>query len=196
MGDGLRIYSGVCSFGVCRREGAIKLANGELTHRVSAIRTEDLSDLAAAFNAMGEQIEQNQAALSELATRDGLTDLLNRREFLRLLQDEIGRARRYGRSFAVLLLDIDHFKKVNGGEEFAILLTETGLAAATTAAERFRAEVAKVLVVPDNRSISVTASIGIAAAALAIRAPALATVPVARDSVIWSCSCVIIQQCI
>lgn len=178
------------------RQSAIRFANGELTHRVSAIRTEDLSDLAAAFNVMGEQIQQNQTALFELATRDGLTGLLNRREFLRLLRDEINRARRYGRSFAVLLLDIDHFKKVNdswghpagdevlrcvagrimnelrptdragryGGEEFAILLTETGLDAATTAAERIRAAIARGPVdTPDNGSIAVTVSIGIAA---------------------------------
>lgn len=59
------------------RQGAIRLANGELTHRVSAIRTDDLSDLAAAFNVMGERIQQSRTALSELATRDGLTGLRN-----------------------------------------------------------------------------------------------------------------------
>ncbi|MDF3058390.1 MAG: response regulator receiver modulated diguanylate cyclase [Rariglobus sp.] len=48
-----------------------------------------------------------------LATRDALTGLLNRRAFDALLAEEADRARRLGRSLAVLLLDLDHFKSVN-----------------------------------------------------------------------------------
>lgn len=51
--------------------------------------------------------------LSEMATRDALTDLLDRREATRLLDEEILRARRYNRSLALLWIDIDHFKQVN-----------------------------------------------------------------------------------
>ncbi|TGN39407.1 sensor domain-containing diguanylate cyclase [Marinobacter confluentis] len=51
--------------------------------------------------------------LSEMATRDALTGLLDRREATRLLDDEIVRARRYGRSLALLWIDLDHFKQVN-----------------------------------------------------------------------------------
>jgi diguanylate cyclase (GGDEF)-like protein len=48
-----------------------------------------------------------------LATRDALTGLLNRRAFDALLAEEADRARRLGRSLALLLLDLDHFKSVN-----------------------------------------------------------------------------------
>jgi diguanylate cyclase (GGDEF)-like protein len=49
----------------------------------------------------------------ERASRDGLTALYNRREFDRLLQSAVAREERQDGRFALLLLDIDHFKKLN-----------------------------------------------------------------------------------
>lgn len=49
----------------------------------------------------------------ELATRDELTGLLNRRHMLELMQLEQRRAERSGRNLVVALLDIDHFKLIN-----------------------------------------------------------------------------------
>jgi diguanylate cyclase (GGDEF)-like protein/PAS domain S-box-containing protein len=49
-----------------------------------------------------------------------------------------------------------------GGEEFAILLPEAGLAAAATFAERLRQKVAKTSIMVDQQAISLTVSIGIA----------------------------------
>lgn len=51
--------------------------------------------------------------LEELATRDPLTGLLNRREFSRVLEEELERARRYERPMALVWIDFDHFKEVN-----------------------------------------------------------------------------------
>jgi diguanylate cyclase (GGDEF)-like protein len=48
-----------------------------------------------------------------LATTDGLTGLLNRRTFNAQLHARLREAQRYNRPLALLLLDIDHFKKVN-----------------------------------------------------------------------------------
>lgn len=53
------------------------------------------------------------ARLDVLASTDPLTGLLNRRRFLELAQAEQARAQRYGRPVAVLLVDLDHFKRVN-----------------------------------------------------------------------------------
>ena len=58
---------------------------------------------------LGETLE----ALRRLATRDQLTGLLNRREFERILTEEEERARRFGHSLSLVMLDIDHFKMVN-----------------------------------------------------------------------------------
>ena len=52
-------------------------------------------------------------ALEKLAITDGLTKLYNSRHFYSQLEIEIDRCNRYGHSLALLLLDIDHFKKCN-----------------------------------------------------------------------------------
>lgn len=51
--------------------------------------------------------------LSELAIRDPLTGLFNRREMTRLVDEEIARAKRYGRALSLLWIDFDHFKRIN-----------------------------------------------------------------------------------
>jgi diguanylate cyclase (GGDEF)-like protein len=62
---------------------------------------------------MAEQLEQSQQALTELATVDGLTGVFNRREFNRRLSIELERSRREGHSVSLVMVDIDHFKKLN-----------------------------------------------------------------------------------
>ena len=52
-------------------------------------------------------------ALCELSSRDPLTGLANRRQFETALASEIDRVARAGEPALVLMIDIDHFKKVN-----------------------------------------------------------------------------------
>lgn len=52
----------------------------------------------------------------ERATRDGLTGLLNRRQFLEAGQLEVARASRHRHSLTVLFLDLDHFKELNDSQ--------------------------------------------------------------------------------
>jgi diguanylate cyclase len=52
-------------------------------------------------------------ALCELSSRDPLTGLSNRREFETALASEIDRVARAGEPALVLMIDIDHFKRVN-----------------------------------------------------------------------------------
>ena len=54
-----------------------------------------------------------QEELQKLATTDGLTGIFNRRHFLALANTEREHALRLGHSFAIVLFDIDHFKKIN-----------------------------------------------------------------------------------
>ncbi len=53
------------------------------------------------------------ASTVKLAATDALTGLLNRRALEDRLKIEQQRAQRYGKAFSLMLLDIDHFKKVN-----------------------------------------------------------------------------------
>lgn len=48
-----------------------------------------------------------------LASHDALTNVLTRRVFLDACSQELARCRRHGRSMALLLLDVDHFKSIN-----------------------------------------------------------------------------------
>lgn len=57
--------------------------------------------------------KQLEEKLTRLATMDSLTGACNRHRFLERAREELARARRYGRFFAVLMMDLDHFKKVN-----------------------------------------------------------------------------------
>ena len=54
-----------------------------------------------------------EQALKDLAVRDPLTDLYNRRYFNKRIEEEISRATRQKSRFALLLCDLDNFKKVN-----------------------------------------------------------------------------------
>ena len=51
--------------------------------------------------------------IHDLAYRDALTNLPNRAFFSNTLEQSINQARRYGRTLAVLFLDLDRFKQIN-----------------------------------------------------------------------------------
>ena len=67
-----------------------------------------------------ESIEEKNKALTLLnqslkiqSTTDPLTGLFNRREFMARIKSEWARSNRYGRPLSLVMLDIDHFKKIN-----------------------------------------------------------------------------------
>ncbi len=82
--------------------------------RVPMILAEDggIEDMALSLGAFCDT-SRHMAELEELATRDPLTGISNRRHFEHLAGLELDHARRMGRSFALLALDIDHFKRIN-----------------------------------------------------------------------------------
>ncbi|MGX9726497.1 MAG: GGDEF domain-containing response regulator [Candidatus Electronema sp. VV] len=138
-------------------------------------------------------LEQNRL-LERMATHDELTGLCNRRKLAEVMKREAERSRRYGTELSLLMLDLDHFKKVNdtyghdfgdfvikefaarilagirrsdfsfrfGGEEFIVLLPQTGLSGALTAAEKIRALCAEQPFAGLQISIGMTVSIGVA----------------------------------
>jgi two-component system cell cycle response regulator len=59
------------------------------------------------------ELEESKKALAELATTDALTQLKNRRLFYTQAEQNLADCRRNERDMSVLVLDIDHFKKVN-----------------------------------------------------------------------------------
>lgn len=60
-------------------------------------------------------VQETNARLEELATTDLLTHLPNHGTLAELLEQEVERTQHYRRSFALLFMDIDHFKALNDG---------------------------------------------------------------------------------
>src|SRR5450830_727670 len=58
-------------------------------------------------------LQDRQTELEHLTSRDGLTGLFNRYTFVQLTEQELARVRRQGGATTLLLLDLDHFKRVN-----------------------------------------------------------------------------------
>ena len=57
--------------------------------------------------------KRNEAQIMQMARHDSLTSLPNRRVFAEAVQQAIARAHRGGKGFAVIYLDLDHFKDIN-----------------------------------------------------------------------------------
>lgn len=62
---------------------------------------------------IGSRIERDTEELERLATHDPLTGLYNRRTFDVLLEDEVAHSRRINHAVSLLMIDVDHFKKIN-----------------------------------------------------------------------------------
>ncbi|MGA3045310.1 MAG: diguanylate cyclase [Terracidiphilus sp.] len=60
-----------------------------------------------------EQLTEAREALRELASRDPMTGLLNRRAIYDVLTKEMARIRRDGSALTAVMVDLDHFKSVN-----------------------------------------------------------------------------------
>jgi diguanylate cyclase (GGDEF)-like protein len=79
--------------------------------------TVDLLERAVRYACRRHLLEQERARmvekLAELSVTDELTSLANRRSLSQRLEEEAKRSARTGRAFAVLMIDLDHFKEVN-----------------------------------------------------------------------------------
>jgi diguanylate cyclase (GGDEF)-like protein len=65
------------------------------------------------IKSLQDQLRAAKAELERLSVTDGLTGLFNRRYFNARLSQEFQRAQRYSDPLSLLMLDIDHFKRVN-----------------------------------------------------------------------------------
>ncbi len=92
----------------------------ELLARVrSQLRIKDLND----------NLKRANDRLKELVDIDDLTGLFNMRSLYKRLDFELDRARRYNRSTAVIMMDLDHFKRVNDQHDHlfgSYVLTQVG----------------------------------------------------------------------
>ena len=98
-----------------------RVSAGDLRARTGISRgREELSQLAAELDAMAEHLQRRDSELQTLLTQlrqqaltDPLTGLYNRRFFWDALARQFAESRRDQAPFSVIMLDIDHFKRVN-----------------------------------------------------------------------------------
>src|SRR5437660_5580950 len=90
--------------------------------KVDAFRESELQSLESVADICANSIQNAHYVerVKQLAYLDGLTGIFNRRFFELRIMEEVERARRYGSTMAVIMTDIDHFKRLN--DEFGHLL--------------------------------------------------------------------------
>jgi len=96
-----------------KRRGMAAGADDFLTKPVSQLELQIRLSSMLRIKVLTDQLATANAQLAELAVTDPLTGLYNRRHLYELLDREFARAKRYGRSLACFMMDIDHFKSVN-----------------------------------------------------------------------------------
>ena len=72
----------------------------------------EIDELLARIRA-GLRAKREYDRILQMAERDALTGLYNRHSLDQRLREEFARAKRYSRQFSLIMLDMDHFKKVN-----------------------------------------------------------------------------------
>lgn len=152
-----------------------------------------------------EQLRIQSEAFAQQARQDSLTGLANRRVFDENLSLEFKRAKRHQHSLCLVLIDIDHFKRVNdswshaigdkvlirvasclqnqcrdtdtvsrwGGEEFALVLPETGLPEVMQFCDRLRSQIRQLDFSDVAAGLQITISIGVADSSYCEQAEAL-----------------------
>jgi len=139
-------------------------------------------------------VTELQRELAEQARSDPLTGAMNRRALEEAALRETARSIRHSNALCAIMIDIDHFKRLNdarghaagdralqalasqvktmlrgqdsfartGGEEFAILLSDTSISAGILIAERVRQAIEALEIPFDTGPIKFTVSAGVA----------------------------------
>jgi len=137
-----------------------------------------------------ERLAAMHRDLMRLASLDPLTGIFNRRAFFERAQTALAQRQTDGGTLAAIMLDIDHFKRVNdvyghatgdrvirevanllaskgeiigrlGGEEFAMLLPGRDLAGGKEAAEQLRQQLMAVRLPEGDKTVTFTSSFGV-----------------------------------
>jgi diguanylate cyclase (GGDEF)-like protein len=148
---------------------------------------ESVADICATAIQNAHYVER----VKRLAYLDGLTGIFNRRYFELRIEEELERARRFNSGMAVIMVDIDQFKRLNdefghllgdevlrqvssifsqqlrkidvvcryGGEEFAVLLSQTSQQHALGVAEKLRRMVDSWQFPGVPRSVTISAGV-------------------------------------
>ena len=101
------------SFALAYRINLERRKRHEAQEQALAIQQQANLTLEMRVQARTDELERANEQLKAISLTDGLTHVANRRRFDEKLNDEWRRAQRHGHPLSLLMLDIDHFKRVN-----------------------------------------------------------------------------------
>lgn len=178
--DANYMYQNVTMFPLIAKDGSVERF---------CVLVYDVTDQALGKRGM-ERLNEELKIASRV---DGLTGLYNRRYWQERFEQTYKLAKRQEKSSTAIMLDIDHFKKINdtyghqagdkviqmlaalikkciretdlagryGGEEFALILTDSAAEDALVVAERIRRFAERLTVEHEGESITFTVSLGL-----------------------------------
>jgi diguanylate cyclase (GGDEF)-like protein len=119
-------------------DSACQMAAGDVFIQIDIPAKDEIGQLGNAFNQMTASVQKREFELRQLAAgleqtieertlelrrhnkkleriaiEDPLTGIYNRRYFFELAEKEVERAKRYGNPLSVVIMDADHFKRMN-----------------------------------------------------------------------------------
>lgn len=121
-----------------------RIVKGDLNVELTNSQRDEIGQLTQMFNQMTDQLRQNEAEitaastamlqknqlLETLSVTDSLTGLYNRHKLNAIISDQLARYERNKRPFAVLMIDVDHFKTLNdnlghvAGDEIIVVVAK------------------------------------------------------------------------
>jgi diguanylate cyclase (GGDEF)-like protein len=193
--DGVKLFTGsvsrmsipLISFGQTLGVLTLHSTERDTFHGGELQSLESVADICASSIQNAHYVQR----VKQLAYLDGLTGIFNRRFFELRILEEMERGRRYGAGMAIVMADIDQFKRLNdefghllgdevlrqvsslfhqqvrkldvvcryGGEEFAIILSQTSASQALIVAEKLRRMVENWQFPGVARSVTISAGV-------------------------------------
>lgn len=84
----------------------------KVIEKISAMNDE-MVDLSRELNKKNIELERTKKKIEQIMKTDPLTGLLNRRDMYIFLNEEIEKWKKFGYPFTLMMMDLDHFKKIN-----------------------------------------------------------------------------------
>jgi diguanylate cyclase (GGDEF)-like protein len=89
------------------------ISEGNMDENISVSSQDEIGQVLSELAAMQGKLKIMINELDQLARTDELTGAWNRRRFEETVETEMDRLRRYGQRLSLMILDVDHFKKIN-----------------------------------------------------------------------------------
>ena len=89
------------------------ISEGNMNENISVSSQDEIGQVLSGLAAMQGKLKILISDLDQLARTDELTGAWNRRRFEETVETEMDRLRRYGQRLSLMILDVDHFKKIN-----------------------------------------------------------------------------------